>query len=770
MMQKIYIKYNPYKIETNITIDGKAVKLNSRLNIDDNLRFQEWVEELPGILDEECNTKSKSYKIVFKGTLLDYEDLITVTNIANENGFSIECQHEKAKETEEKEQVINEIFADIQNGPFEVLKNKNLNNAFKSASSSDFEVSVVATMSAGKSTLINSFLQKKLMPAKQEACTATITKIKDREMEVFSASTYDINDDLIENIPELTDKIMKDLNENQLVSSIFVEGDIPFVSSQNMALVLIDTPGPNNSRDLNHQTATYKMLDESSKTLVIYVLNATQLAVNDDSDLLSRVADSMQVGGKQSKDRFIFVVNKLDDFKKGEDSVKASISRVKKYLEDKGIKNPNVFPATALTALDIRTKLKNVNVADLNLNDIDAELLNVCNTVKQIINNEDLHLEQYAPLTQSAKEEINKILTKAKEDKNQNTEALVHTGVLSIEKAIQMYVEKYAKTAKIKNVVDTFSKTIESTVSLENLKKEINENESIHQDILNQIIDIENKMADGEEAKKFKIEIDSINYDKEISEIAKKLNNDNQKKVSEQRQNTNEKISKEDAINKCNEFKDLSSGLLSALRWDLEKAINEHVQKNAEALLDQYISKIKSLSDDISVGIVNIDPFNLMDGDISVMKNSAEEIIKVKTEKLQVDEKRHYKEIFGFRRFLNDILGTNFHVECDIEKIYEEREYVDFSELCQICLDPIENEIYENCEKAKKYACDQVQKIKENFSEKFDELNNVLREKLKSLNEYIKDRDNLEEKIKENKNRLEWLDEIKKRIDSIIEI
>lgn len=49
------------------------------------------------------------------------------------------------------------------------------------------------------------------------------------------------------------------------------------------------------------------MLSESSKTVVLYIMNATQLAVNDDYDLLRHVADSMRVGGKQSRDRLFLL-------------------------------------------------------------------------------------------------------------------------------------------------------------------------------------------------------------------------------------------------------------------------------------------------------------------------------------------------------------------------------------------------------------------------------------------------------------------------------
>ena len=46
-------------------------------------------------------------------------------------------------------------------------------------------------------TLINALLRQKLMPAKQEACTATITELKDSDATIFHAEAYDQGGNLI---------------------------------------------------------------------------------------------------------------------------------------------------------------------------------------------------------------------------------------------------------------------------------------------------------------------------------------------------------------------------------------------------------------------------------------------------------------------------------------------------------------------------------------------------------------------------------------------
>ena len=76
-MREIFIKYNPYRLETDITIDGQPLKKNSKLNFQDR-RLQEWVESLPELLLEECSTRD--FKIIFYGTIPDYEDMIRPFN------------------------------------------------------------------------------------------------------------------------------------------------------------------------------------------------------------------------------------------------------------------------------------------------------------------------------------------------------------------------------------------------------------------------------------------------------------------------------------------------------------------------------------------------------------------------------------------------------------------------------------------------------------------------------------------------------------------
>lgn len=754
-MKEIFIKYNPYQLVTEITIDGQKLKKNSKLNFEDR-RLQEWVESLPDLLFEECNTKD--FKITFHGTTPDYEDMEAMAKETEAKGIHIELEHIPAKEIGDKEVAIQEVFDEIQNGPFNELRQPDVIKAFDLAKSKDFEVNVVATMSAGKSTLINSLLRQKLMPAKQEACTATITKIKDNDADCFMAKVYDKDGTLIQTHAELTYETMEQLNANPSVSRIQVEGNIPFVTADDVSLVLVDTPGPNNSRDPEHKAATYRMLSESSKPLVLYIMNATQLAVNDDYNLLSHVAESMKVGGKQSRDRFIFVVNKLDDFKKGEDSVEAAITKVRDYLKDNGIENPNIYPASALTALNIRTILANSD------DDNDDDVYEAKGKVRKFNRNEEMHFEKYAPLTPSMRGEVEDMLAKAVAEGDDNQQALIHAGIVPIEAAIRMYVQKYAKTAKIKNIVDTFIKKLESTQSFEKTKQEIATNRDEQKEILAQIDVIKKKLASGEDAKKFKTQIEQINYDKEISKLAQSVIVAAQKKITKQLSSTDAKLSKRDAESICQVFAKFAEGLQAEVQVKLENLISNHVKKNAEDLLEQYKKKIAELAQDVKVGSVELNPFELMQGDIIsdtsalISKMTKSEKVKVGEEWIANTDKKWYKP------------WTWFQEKGHYKEIYEDKEYVDGTELAQKFFAPIQELLYENSESAVEYAKKQTALIKKEFAKKFDELDAVLQSKLKELEICAKDNENIEARIKETQERLDWLEKIQNKVNGILEI
>ena len=408
--------------------------------------------------------------------------------------------------------------------------------------------------------------------------------------------------------------------------------------------------------------------------------------------------------------------------------------------------------------MNIRTILAESN------DDDDDEVYDAKGKVRKFNRNEEMHFENYAPLPASAKGIIANRLEKAINEENINEQALIHSGIVPVEEAIRMYVLKYAKTAKIKNIVDTFIKKLESAQSFETTKKEISSKQEEKDAIVARIDNIEAKLQNGEEAKKFKNEINAINYDKEIAKLANNIIKKAQEKMTRHLTSTQKKLSREGADSICAQFAKFAETLQAEVQVELENLIANNVQKSAEGLLDQYKKKLADLVDEINVGDVVLDPFEMMCGEIptntsSIISDSTKtERVKTGEEWVKNTNKKWYK------------FWTWFQESGHYRDIYENREYIDGEELAHKFFAPIEENLYENSSAAQTYAKEETKRIKEAFASKFDELDKLLKNKLNELKECATDEKKAQQKLEEAQRRLDWLEEIRGKVNAILEI
>ena len=343
--------------------------------------------------------------------------------------------------------------------PFaDICDSSKVEKSFKKVFDTDFEIIVVATISSGKSTLINAMLGTELLPARNEATTATFSHIhNDNNADHFRCEYID-EYGIQQTYDPVTLENMDALNNNY-IPKIHLYGDIVGISSQKLKLVLTDTPGPNNSRTEEHKMHTFKVIKDSEyKPMILYVLNATQLETNDDNTLLNEIADAMSAGGRQASDRFLFVMNKVDTFDPERDgSVSRMIDKTVEYLEKHGIKNPKIFPCSAYFAKIIRKYLAGISVTS-------KEKITLQGHISLFIEEENLHFSDMAPLSQAAREKVNKQLEDAKAQNDEYKQALVHTGVPALEAAISEYLGKYILPDKITEALHSFRQIIDDMI------------------------------------------------------------------------------------------------------------------------------------------------------------------------------------------------------------------------------------------------------------------------------------------------------------------
>lgn len=196
-------------------------------------------------------------------------------------------------------------------------------------------VMVTATMSAGKSTFINALVGKYICLSQNMACTSKIHCIVNKAFEDGLSAEYDHDLVLTAGKEEL-------LNDNELNSSDKIVVSTNFVGGlSDQRLIVNDSPGVNYSGDAEHKQITDRLIKAKNYNLLIYIMNATQLSTNDESEHLDYVKKTI------GRTPILFVINKIDNLNEDEEDVISIIARQAEVLKKKGFKNPVICPVSA---------------------------------------------------------------------------------------------------------------------------------------------------------------------------------------------------------------------------------------------------------------------------------------------------------------------------------------------------------------------------------------------------------------------------------------
>lgn len=849
-MAQVNVKYNPYRLRTEIEINGRAVEKDSTLyKLVKGKRLQEWISKFPKMLVEELN--SVDFDIRFYGMDLDWDDFCDAFKHAEEREVirKAELKFIEADTDNDITEKIVRVFTDLKEGPIEDFRDPRLLKAFENINNSVFPINVIATMSSGKSTLINALLNSRLMPSKNEACTATITEILDTDEVDFQATVYDEEDNEIAEVENLTYEDMVRLNEDDRVYRISAQGNVPFLDSRSTALMLVDTPGPNNARNQAHKNTTYRAINNDSNNLILYVLNGTQLSTNDDAALLNYVAEQMRKGGKQVRDRFLFVINKMDGFNPEEEDIGKAVQSAKDYLSSYGIEDPQIFPCSAYTALNIRTYFKDVDIDNLTRNDekkLPSAARDTLPMIDKFVEYDSMHLEQYSTLSPSAQRGLNYRLKQAEEKGNTKEQALIHCGICSIEAAITAYVKKYAKTKKVKDLVESFQEVLDSNQVLVRVKTQVVTDEEAARKCEKRAATVLEKIADGKEAEKFKNKIEALDPMDNIRQSAEELKEKASRETSKIFQSYGDVIqSREEAERLVRQFISLGSDAIAELSADLESIINREIIETGETLLQEYQEKLMKFDETSEEEQLDFSTVDLIKGKLMNMRETVEswksdefaaetveeqgevtyetreyyekvgeeeeEIVvgsheeKIGTKKVKVGSHKEKvgtrsvknpsrRGFFGFFKFWEpkyieedvyenvddykeeDVYKTVLDYKTIMRDIFERREEkiekftVEVKSLQTGLIMRLRKNLDEGIEGALGYGEETIQRIKEQFTKMFAELDEQIKEKYEELEKCASDKKTKEAELQKNKKLLGWIEACKQEIDEILDM
>lgn len=794
-LKEVYLSYNPYLVETQLNINGQDIadEMSPFYRYLEGVRLQYWMEPrdgwagLLGELRSACN--SDEIKLTFHGTKLDYQDVEALVNQDGTKHFKrITLCHDnadaaEATSAEAKLKGLVEIFEDIKKGPVEEFHTEEVEDAFNSAMNSDFEIVVIAPMSSGKSTLINAILGRNLLPAINQATTAVITRIRDVDgKKDFTVTAVDHEGNplckdggeiaSLARISELNsaidprDKKPEQYSEKKkvraLAKEIRIEGDIPNLPAKGLHTVFVDTPGGNNSLNAEHGEVMDDAIQNEDKCMVLYVFNGTQVSTEDNARILKKIADAMRKSakGKQSRDRFLFVANRMDDVDTDRESYESMVENIKESLHEVGIIDPNLFLVSAQTAKLTRMRGINEPFTESEEDEYDS----LCKKM----NRKTRQLFEYSTLPESQKrffrDEIEKRREQHPDEKRDPRIAEINSGVPAVELAISEYLEKYALAIKLKKAQDSFGDIVREKDVIGKAQQRWAESDESFEMARKQADELEKRLENDKSLEDTFASINKIKVDEKpywdqvqrflvtFQELTRKYNNQDNTKIS------------------INEAKNLQSKLEAEV-----EPIRQRFREMVDALEDDVTRQCNDAMAEYRKHIETLRKHNLMDiGGIRVDQFASFKKLN-RAADIDIKEYQHIQTIHytvqvkdsGFFSIFKRWFGFGgYHSE----KRTKEEERTDFATFARDALGKISESLSDDTRDLLAKANGMVKDIKDRAKRQSEEVAKIVIQAAADFKEKTRKREELQKINDKERVAFSFAQEIVTRVNQILDV
>lgn len=750
-MANYVIRYNPYQNETEVVKDGTTLRKNSKLCKKMKGRLQAW-EKLGEALEEDNN--EPECHIDFVGREIDFIDLKDYfEHVYHSEKTEFILEPMLLSNDDDMLLKLSDFAEDAKKvGIFNAKQVDEIKKHIEKIKAKPFIISVIATVSSGKSTLLNSLMHMELLPTGDVPTTANIVEIYDNDKETMTYCAKDKEDHTVCEGSDINLEMLAEMNKNEKIHTIEIYGNIPSVDADKMQLMLRDTPGPN-SDDERHGEKTEEIISDADMSVVIYVMNATQLKVKSDKKLLKKIADEIKKGGKQANDRFLFVINKVDDWINDPKQTLEGLEKtVREYLsgDDFKIYDPRIFLVTAGLARTVwrcrseyeftkREKLEAENNIDIfNMEE------------------EEVKFDFYSSVSQCVRRQLNIDLEKATKENDKYEVALIHSGIKGLEYSIKEYVEKYAYPIKVSDAVNDIIDTIEEKKMRSNFKRLLSMDESKRKKIEKQIKEIMEKKTE-KEALKARFEEDIKDYvlsdeikkkcDKSIEDLFDGIVNDTVDKLIEP------KIRQDMAKPVVDSFLHDVEIAEKKLDEKVKKIINEEIYEKGEKILSEFQKSIQKIKDNS-----NIEGFDF--GKVKDLKKfdlgNIRDVVKEITSTEDITREKKIKVPNPDRHWYTP-WRPKFIEEITVEKVGT-IEYVNKTELREEILNVWEI-ARTNVKEVVSEAEDLIAVFKKDFEKRLEDFNDTINSVLADLENSIKEEETVEKNKKKHEEDLKKLEE-----------
>lgn len=263
-------------------------------------------------------------------------------------------KNQKVKDALEKMKAALEVYANtdssFKDGAHTIISK--INKLITQIDNKTFTVAVIATMKAGKSTLLNALLGNDYLPTSNTPETASLLYIKHSPECYLQTDNEKIYG--TENICNAIKERNLSFRENGVDAISKYTLYVPYekISSvESVNFQFIDTPGPNEAGLPALKDQVEKVLKMAD--VILYVMNYSQLNGQADETLFDTVKSMRPDIRSEIKDRFFFVISQIDRQNTNSKTLEETIDYVKARLKEElmEIDNPSIFGVSAERAL-----------------------------------------------------------------------------------------------------------------------------------------------------------------------------------------------------------------------------------------------------------------------------------------------------------------------------------------------------------------------------------------------------------------------------------
>ena len=252
-----------------------------------------------------------------------------------------------------------------------------------------FKVAVVGAIKSGKSTMLNAFIGRDLLPNQNAPCTVATTEIFHSKEECNFISKH-MEDGTYENIKASKNFTLEEMFHDE-IKKVRKDNTHSYIQKYSLHtpvngletsiygdviknFVLLDTPGPDEISTMNFnvehiQKVFLKELRTSDALIVIFDYQNFMSDMN--GKILKYIASNENIV-ERAKNKIHFIINKIDLNNNKDDSIDECIEKTKNMIKEyiPIIEDPNVYAVSAKQAILSRMVKKNIANQET-LNEID---------------------------------------------------------------------------------------------------------------------------------------------------------------------------------------------------------------------------------------------------------------------------------------------------------------------------------------------------------------------------------------------------------------